>query len=381
NKFILMDELARLHALGSYQIIDTLQQKEYDEITELASIICGTPISLISLLDAKRAWFKSKVGITDPESPREHAFCHHTIQTPHMVTVIEDASKDDRFKEKSFVTGEQGLRFYAGSPLVTSDGLALGSLCVIDHEPRTLTKEQALSLLSKKVVELFELRKSSMESVRLFRSSNQRLFTLSEQSPDFITTLDTDLQITYANKDYNTSSRNELIGKQVWECVEQSFVDEFKAEAIKMLLTREQADMELKLTDGKWVMCRLVPLKNETGSIYNILMICTDITSNKKAEENRLKHIKSLEEMIFMVSHEVRKPVSNIMGLADLLTQNEVSDEDKAKCVSYMYEAAQELDSFTQKLTLYIEESRINTSADAVSFIKPALSALQLDTP
>jgi hypothetical protein len=158
------NEADRLRALRSYKILDTKPEERFDELTQLAAIICGVPISLITLIDADRQWFKSKVGLELAETPRTQAFCTHAIMQPQMF-VVEDAAEDQRFASNPLVTGEPHIRFYAGAPLATSDGHLIGTMCVIDREPRTLTPDQkkALELLGRQVVANMELRKNLRE--------------------------------------------------------------------------------------------------------------------------------------------------------------------------------------------------------------------------
>jgi GAF domain-containing protein len=160
------NEQERLRALRSYKILDTQPEDRFDELTELAAIICGVPISLMSLIDADRQWFKSKVGLEIQETPRAQAFCTHAIMQPGLF-VVPDASKDARFSTNPLVTGETHIRFYAGAPLVASNGHVLGTMCVIDREPRELTEVQlhALRILSRQVVYHMEMR-SNIEELR-----------------------------------------------------------------------------------------------------------------------------------------------------------------------------------------------------------------------
>ncbi|KAA9356184.1 GAF domain-containing sensor histidine kinase [Larkinella humicola] len=159
------EEINRINALKAYHILDSLPDSDYDAITDLASQICQTPISLISLIDDKRQWFKSNHGLDVRETPRELAFCTHALQNPLETFIVTDSRKDDRFAGNPLVTGEPHVIFYAGVPLVESNGFALGSLCVIDHEPKVLDEHQlsALKILAKQVVNLLELRKANHE--------------------------------------------------------------------------------------------------------------------------------------------------------------------------------------------------------------------------
>src|SRR5574343_514930 len=144
---------ARLKALEDYAIMDTPAERELDEVVELASKICGKPISLISLLDGQRQWFKAKVGLEVSETPIGIAFCKYAIEG-NDVFIVNDATKDERFAENPLVTGSPDIRFYAGTPLTTPEGQNIGTLCVIDNKPGDITPDQldALRILGKQVI-------------------------------------------------------------------------------------------------------------------------------------------------------------------------------------------------------------------------------------
>lgn len=155
-----IDEAARLADLDRLAVLDSSEEQAYDDITRMAADVCGTPIALITLVDGSRQWFKSRVGMQATETPREHAFCAHAIQTPDQVMVVNDAAQDPRFVHNPLVTGDPNIRFYAGAPLVTASGQALGTVCVIDTQPRELdpARLETLQFMAQQVVVMLEER-------------------------------------------------------------------------------------------------------------------------------------------------------------------------------------------------------------------------------
>ncbi len=162
------NEAKRLKVLWQYDVLDTVPEEIFDDLTELAARICEAPIALISLVDEDRQWFKAKVGVKVSETSRDVSFCAHAIMGDGLF-IVPDAAKDERFKANPLVTAEPNVRFYAGAPLVTPDGHALGTLCVLDKVPRELRPEQkeALRLLAHHIMTQLELRRHAKELTRV----------------------------------------------------------------------------------------------------------------------------------------------------------------------------------------------------------------------
>lgn len=164
------NETERLKELHSLKLIEGLPDEDYDLITKLASDICETPISLITLIDSKTQLFKSKQGLEIDKTPRDYAFCAHAINTPDKMLIVNDAKEDERFKDNPFVTEDPHIAFYAGMPISTKEGTALGTLCVLDSKPKVLSASQikALKSLAKLVERLFESRRNSLELEKVY---------------------------------------------------------------------------------------------------------------------------------------------------------------------------------------------------------------------
>ncbi|GAA4428429.1 GAF domain-containing sensor histidine kinase [Pontibacter saemangeumensis] len=184
-------EKERLRALEAYEILDTPAEKDFDDLTTLASHICSTPISSISLITNDRQWLKSKVGLDIAETPRAISFCQHALVTEGLLEV-KDTLEDDRFRDSNFVTGPPHIRFYAGSALISSGGYKVGTLCVMDTVPKQLTEEQktALLVLARQVVVNLELRLKQKQ----LEKEKQQLYATNEKLDEFVHMVSHDLR-------------------------------------------------------------------------------------------------------------------------------------------------------------------------------------------
>ncbi|MBB4656046.1 GAF domain-containing protein [Xanthomonas arboricola] len=162
------DEASRQQVLDGYRIVDSLPEDTYQDVVQVAASLCDTPIALMSLVDRDRQWFKAQLGLGMQQTDRSQAVCDHAIRSPEQLMEVRDLTQDSRFADVSVVTGETGARFYAGMPLVTSDGVALGTVCVLDTEPRTLTDTQrtGLQALARVTMRLLDERKRELQLER-----------------------------------------------------------------------------------------------------------------------------------------------------------------------------------------------------------------------
>jgi signal transduction histidine kinase len=225
-----VNEDQRLNALDSYHLLDTMPEESLDAITSIAAFICDTPISLVSLIDKDRQWFKSKHGLGVSETPREQAFCAHAINHPNELLVVEDSFQDERFADNPLVTGDPHVRFYAGAPLVTNDGHALGTLCIIDNKPRHLSKKQlkALSDLASQVMIHLQLRKQIIDMEELKLRLEKQLYEAERFAHLVSHDIKAPLRGIAAMAEYTLNEAGDVLSKEVGEYLKQIQQRSFK---------------------------------------------------------------------------------------------------------------------------------------------------------
>ncbi len=276
------NEELRIKSLESYNILDSLPEKEFDDITALASEICQTEISAVSLIDKDRQWFKSIHGLEAKETPRDIAYCAHAINDPKNILEVEDASKDERFINNPLLTGKPHVRFYAGVPLVNDEGFALGTLCVIDSTPKKLTENQVKSLkaLSQHVITLMELRKRE-RYLLFFENAIQ-------ESSEGIAWVNKDATLIYFNQRYcelTGYNKADLATKKIYEFDANFTETMWKAHWQEMLEKHSMSlETEFKGEDGKirTVELRLKLTEYNGEKLINALVL--DVSVRKESQ-------------------------------------------------------------------------------------------------
>jgi PAS domain S-box-containing protein len=337
-------EEARLKELYDYDILDTPDDSHFDQIAQIAAAVFQVPIAVISLVDLDRQWFKAKIGVPISETPRDIAFCHHAIQHDEVM-IVDDATKDLRFHQNPMVTSEMGLRFYAGAPLITPNHQRLGTLCVLDQKPRSLTPEQAnvLKLLSKQVMDQLELKRTGVS----LRQKNQELRVAQEklkESSEFLKQIVNHLPVGLYCKDASqnfsftvwnefAARRSEIpveqaIGKTDYDFNSKEQADWFRQRDLITLAGKFPKEgieevFEVPGFGRRHVLMRQIPLKNKDGQNQYVLGLMEDVTQKKETQALLLQNSKmsSLGEMAAGIAHEINNPLAAIRARAQMMSE------------------------------------------------------------
>ncbi len=287
------DEPARLAALRRLNVLDTPPEAGFDDLTRLAATICGTPVAVVSLVDADRQWFKSCVGLDATETPRDVAFCAHAICRPELL-VVPDATADERFADNPIVTGEPHIRFYAGMPLVIPGGHAVGTLCVIDYTPRTLTPAQtdALRALARQVVAQLQLRQQVAQQAKdhetfrvLFEQSSDAHLLFDERDGIIDCNQATVAMLRLASKEEVLALHPAVLSPEYQPCGRRSLDKCLDMDATARRDGYHRFDWTHRRADGEEFPCEvtLTPVNLHGRSV--LLVVWHDLTERKRAED------------------------------------------------------------------------------------------------
>ncbi|AFK05571.1 multi-sensor hybrid histidine kinase (plasmid) [Emticicia oligotrophica DSM 17448] len=308
-----LNEKERLQALLDYNILDTLSEEYFDNITQLASHICQTPIASISLIDDKRQWFKSRIGLAESETPKEISFCQYAIMG-NDIFEVPNALEDERFQNNPLVTGSPDIRFYAGAPLTSPDGFNIGTLCVIDNMPKLLDDEQkkALSTLAKSVIAQLELKKKNLElKNEVDNLAKKALETITHELNSYKSALDLTSSVVITDKNgiitfvndaacnISKYSKEELIGQNIRIFnsgfhPKEFFIDLWQT-ITAGLVWKKEVKNKTKDVKSYWADTTIVPFVDEKGKPDRYVSISQNI-SKQKISENKLQQFFNISQ-------------------------------------------------------------------------------------
>jgi len=372
----LPDEPQRLEVLAQYGILDSAAEQEFDDLTRLATYIAATPIAAVTLIDADRQWFKSRIGMDEEQTTRDIAFCAHAIAGRELL-VIPDARADARFADNPLVTGTAHIRFYAGMPLVSPEGHALGTLCVLDRVPRRLTpdQEEALRVLGRQVNMQLDLRRHMLKLVRTYAEleGTQEKLAAVLRSATTVAILATNPKgtVTLFNPGAERLlgwTAEEVIGKKSpLNFLLESEIEERAAELGRRLgkeirglgyfaeLARQGIHEEREWThvrkDGSHVPAKLAvtPLHDANDEVAGFLAVSKDMTERKGYERELIRAREAAEdasraktEFLANISHEIRTPLNAILGMTELALGTALS-ADQREYVTAVQDAGRSL--------------------------------------
>jgi len=394
------NEFARLEALRSYRVLDTPPEEAVDAITRLASSICGVPIALVSLLDTDRQWFLSAHGLSDArQTPRNLAFCAHAILTPDLM-VVTDALNDPRFADNPLVTEGPHIRFYAGMPLVDDAGFALGTLCVLDRVPRTLssTQKAALADLAVLVVRLFEARRNAGQLALLSNSlieAKEDLSAMVDHVPAALGYLDRSLRNRFSNqaflKWFGITAPN-VAGVHISELVGGEAFERDEPFMRKVLLGEpQQFECSLAGPDGEEIHGQISYIPDiRAGSVFGFFILGSDITQHRNLEialsrereqavsarEAALAASRTKSLFLANMSHELRTPLNGALGMLELALDTPPGGQQR----EFLTAAHQSADNLLDIINDILDVSKIEASKLEIEHISYSVEAVLKST-
>ncbi|WP_306353846.1 GAF domain-containing protein [Flavobacterium sp. '19STA2R22 D10 B1'] len=361
--------------LEDYNILDALPEKSFNDIMEIASATCGKPIALVSLLHSKTQWFYTK----NNENALECIICKHaSTLSLDKTLVIHDILLDERFKDILPSTENPSIRFYTGVPLITSQEEVLGTLCIMDYEPSTINDEQLriLKILALRIVKELELRKKEFRIRKKLSETSLKLknlklaFNEAQQSADFANwTVDLQTkEIEYSPnllRLYYFQPGTIVTREAIRERVHPEDLEIIDREVKTIILNKESRTMEYRIQDFEnnyvWRLVEIEPLLDSNGEVTKLQGIILNISEKKE-------YITALEEILFSISHVMRRPVATMLGLAESLNYTTLTEETLQEYAGYFKTVATEMDTYIKKMNDVFYKKKIKVIAKKKDF-------------
>lgn len=398
----LSNESQRVAALRRLRVLDTAPERSFDDVVALAAQMCVMPIALVTLVDSDRQWFKAKLGLDLSQTGRRESFCGHAIGYPDQVLVIEDTWRDARFADNPLVRGEPGIRFYAGAPVLSSQGLALGTVCVIDREPRRLERWQlsALSALARQVGRMLEHsglpaedRPAAWQGAARAHLDIDRLFAIASASEQLTAFVDPNYILRFVNDrfaEHWDRPRDQLLGRPVAKAVGDEVFDRQLRPLIDRALAGEVIDIEVGLrlpTRGqRQMLLHLEPAHGANGAINGVVMGSRDVQpfldrlTQMRATVDRLeKRTLMQDRMLHILAHDLREPLNTVLNFSGLLQgAAEGLDPKERSYLAYTRRGAERMQVLIDDLMHYVGTGQDGIAAQRVD-LGAMVSALALE--
>jgi PAS domain S-box-containing protein len=355
-----LQELRRLQAINRFLKLEISKEKELESIIQLVADICGTPTSLITIIDDELAHFKYKLGTGLHFVESDLSFCSHAVKHDDVMEV-PDTLLDERFNHIPLVARKGGIRFYAAAPLTTHDGQKIGTLCVLDVQPRGLSKhqKQMLQVLARQVIHIMEFELSLnvlKEQYIEAKKSEIKLRSFFESSQSSHVLMGRDMEVLAYNKVFDDFVMEMYgikvqIGIKATDYVDHMYINDF-IDNFNIALTGKpvQHERQLSFNDESPIWCQIIynPALDNDGNIIGISFNVNNITERKKHEQRIIEQNKALRQIAYFQSHELRKPVASVLGLMEVVKLDGYGHNKES--LTMMEDAVNELDGVIRNI-------------------------------